>query len=108
MAQTLPMEPLEEYAFHLSSCEERFSGGKAEGTFNDRVFSNMIGVAYRTVKRWRAGGGQITWNAADKAAIRLGSHPLSVWGDEWKALDPDEWDLTMTPGASETIEAMTQ
>lgn len=106
MTQTLSLEPLENLAFQVSPFDRRFDGGKAEGTFNDRVFADMIGVAYRTLKRWRANGGTITWDAADKAAVRLGSHPLTVWGIEWMALDPDEWGDALAAEAAKTAEAV--
>ena len=106
MAETLPIEPLEELAFRLSPFEQRFEGGKADGTFNDRVFAEMIGVAYRTLKRWRANGGTLTWDAADKAAIRLGDHPHRVWGVEWEMLDPEAWGLVVSNEAAETAEAV--
>ena len=104
MPKTFSIEPLESLAFRLSGFDSRFEGGKAEGTFNDRVFADMIGVAYRTLKRWRAGDGTITWGAADKAAVRLGSHPLTIWGVEWMALDPEEWGEALMAEAAETAE----
>lgn len=106
MTQTLSLQPLEELAFHLSPFDQRYEGGKSEGTFNDRVFADMIGVAYRTLKRWRAGGGTIRWDAADKAAIRLGEHPIRVWGIEWMQLDPDELGAALVVEAAKTAEAV--
>ena len=105
MAQTFAIEPLEDTAFRLSG-RDKFDGGDATGTFNDRVFADMIGVAYRTLKRWRAAGGTLTWDAADKAAIRHGSHPLAIWGPEWMDLDSDEWGDALADEAAATVEAV--
>jgi hypothetical protein len=27
--------------------------------------------------------GRIRWDAADRAAINLGLHPILIWGDDW-------------------------
>ena len=46
------------------------------------VIAERLGVARMTVSAWRQGR-RIQWRHADKHAIKLGLHPLSVWGDEW-------------------------
>ncbi len=38
-----------------------------------------IGVARRTVTRWRTNG--LTDEQADNAAVMLGYHPLNIWTD---------------------------
>lgn len=35
----------------------------------------------KTVKRWESAG--LTVWVADKVAIRLGAHPMTIWGDAW-------------------------
>ena len=46
------------------------------------LIADRLGVARMTVSAWRQGR-RIQWKQADKHAVRLGLHPLSVWGDEW-------------------------
>lgn len=44
--------------------------------------ASRVGVAKKTVYRWREEGG-VPLNAADRAAVRLGFHPSDVWGQAW-------------------------
>ena len=46
------------------------------------LIAERLGVARMTVSAWRQGR-RIEWRKADVHAIRLGLHPMSVWGDEW-------------------------
>lgn len=54
--------------------------------FNSDATSELIaerlGVARATVTAWKQGR-RIKWRDADNHAIRLGLHPVSIWGDEW-------------------------
>jgi len=43
------------------------------------VLASRVGVAARTVWRWRHNG--LTDQQADRAAIALGYHPLNIWTD---------------------------
>lgn len=74
-----PIEPLEALARQMYPDEET-------RPWSDRAFGEMIGVAGRTVGRWRAAGGHIPWDAADLAAVRLGLHPMILWPERWMAL----------------------
>jgi hypothetical protein len=64
------------------SCHCRHHAG---GCVSDDTIANILGVARRTVLRWRHNG--LTWDSADKAAITLGSHPAILWGQRWWNLD---------------------
>lgn len=86
---TLPLEPLEKLA-QAATGLERYSGGRMRvQMFTDKLFAEMIGASERALARWRANGGQVPWPSADVAAIRLGTHPVLVWGQEWLDLDAD-------------------
>ena len=40
--------------------------------------------------------GRIRWDAADRAAIRLGTHPVLIWGDQWLLpIDQDSIDRSV-------------
>ena len=43
------------------------------------VLAARLGVATRTISRWRHNG--LTDDQADRAAVMLGYHPLNVWTD---------------------------
>lgn len=50
----------------------------------DDEIASRCGVGRTTVVRWRRIG--LSLDAADRVAIRLGSHPYIVWGDAyWSA-----------------------
>ncbi len=70
----LPLEPL------LSYLKTTFP----ERTHGD--YARMMGIALRNVQRWFAGHvTSIELARADRIAIRLGSHPLLIWGEDyWK------------------------
>jgi hypothetical protein len=61
----LPFEPLEELV--SGRCGLRTA--------------RTLGVDPRQVYRWRAGG--LSWAKADELAVRIGLHPVDVWGAEW-------------------------
>lgn len=44
--------------------------------------ANLVGMQVGHL--WRnIHAGQIRWDKADRIAIRLGLHPVLIWGDEW-------------------------
>lgn len=43
--------------------------------------AGLIGVSPRTIMRWRKCG--VPGHQADRAAIRIGSHPSVVWPSSW-------------------------
>ena len=51
------------------------------GEQSERATAALLGVAPRTVTRWRLDG--LTWAQADELAVRIGLHPLEVWGTAW-------------------------
>lgn len=51
------------------------------------TLAEAVGVTPRTVHRWLAKG--MTEEAADRAAVRLGRHPVEVW--------PDWYEVTADP-----------
>lgn len=57
-----------------------------------RTQAERLGVDDRQVSRWRRGG--LTDAMADRCAIRLGLHPLLVWGPAWDA-DGDQEQLDL-------------
>lgn len=96
---SLPLAPLERIA-RVQADLPVYDAGDTGGTFNDQVFADMIGVSSRAISRWRVVPdpedpentdklGRIPWPSADQAAIMLGLHPYSVWGDDWLAMDYD-------------------
>lgn len=51
------------------------------GSEVERRVADATGYSTRAVSRWRKSG--IMPRTADIVAIRLGSHPLTLWPDEW-------------------------
>lgn len=45
-------------------------------------FAQAVGVKKTTVLRWLSNGG-IPFVSCDELAVRVGLHPMSVWGDDW-------------------------
>lgn len=77
---SLSLDPL------LALAESKVTEGS---TLTDLAFADMVGVDKRTIARWRAAGNELSWRAADSAAINMGEHPIRIWGDDWLALDAD-------------------
>jgi plasmid maintenance system antidote protein VapI len=68
-----------------------------DDTTSIREIAEKLGVHDATVSAWRAGQ-QIHWLNADSIAVRLGTHPSELWGDDWSVLE--------TPWLTETNEAV--
>lgn len=50
----------------------------------DEEVANRLGISRATLLRWKTRG--ISLTAGDRVAVRLGVHPLFIWGgDYWKA-----------------------
>lgn len=50
----------------------------------DQVIAEALGVGRKTVLNWRKGRyATVDPYAADRYAIRIGTHPGLVWGEEW-------------------------
>lgn len=47
------------------------------------ALARRLGVARRTVVRWKANG--VPLNRADAIAGSLGRHPSEIWGEQWWA-----------------------
>lgn len=58
---------------------ERLAGGSCAA---ETALS--LGVHPRQVYRWRHEG--LAWERADELAVRIGMHPLNVWGTDWTGL----------------------
>lgn len=52
------------------------------GDGSSRELATRLGVAARTVARWRSGTVTLWPTDADRFAVRLGLHPCEVWGDD--------------------------
>lgn len=61
---------------------------KATADGPDSEVASLLGVAARTITRWRRGS-QISEPVADRAAISLGLHPALIWSD-WFAKATDD------------------
>lgn len=48
---------------------------------NSAELAVVCGVDERTIAKWRTDG--LTLRSADKVAVRLGYHPLIIWGDRY-------------------------
>lgn len=57
-----------------------------EETASLREIAEKLGVHEVTVSAWRSGQ-QVHWLNADSIAVRLGSHPAELWGDDWTVLE---------------------
>ena len=73
LVKTLPVAPLMEYL---------------KGTPKN-VIAMQLGVKEGTVSGWLKPGRMIGVYTADRYAIKLGSHPMIIWGDAWFGLQPD-------------------
>ena len=49
---------------------------------NRADFARQLGVPGNSVARWFKNGG-IPLDRCDEFAIKIGYHPMSVWGEEW-------------------------
>ena len=50
---------------------------------NNTEIAEALDIDRRTVAEWRKGRDSISLNLADVLAIRLGLHPLEVWGNSY-------------------------
>jgi hypothetical protein len=50
---------------------------------NDRTIAEAIGTSRKRVHDFHKPNYHITWLEADRYAIRMGLHPLYIWGDLW-------------------------
>jgi transcriptional regulator with XRE-family HTH domain len=78
---SLPLQPLWDLARAKADEPDGLTATGALG-FTAARFAEMVGTTPRAVSRWRREG-RIPWVSADEAAIRLGYHPVLVWGDDW-------------------------
>lgn len=70
--------------------------GKFDDTTSQREIAERLGVHQSAVSAWQRGG-KIHWVLADDIAVRLGTHPAELWGDDWTTLhlpDLTESDIT--------------
>jgi transcriptional regulator with XRE-family HTH domain len=57
--------------------------------------AQRLGVQPSAVSAWQRGG-RIHWLTADIVAVRLGTHPAEVWGDDWTEVQSPELTETRT------------
>jgi len=50
---------------------------------DDYSIAQRLGVDRQQVYRWRNGKCQLDTWTADRLAIRIGSHPCLIWGQQW-------------------------
>lgn len=86
----LPLERLERrVVVDLGTCDRVRSWEDRHRSFDEtvphEVLAEHVGVTPRTLHRWREGGG-VPLRAADRAATRLGYHPVDIWAD-WFEFD---------------------
>lgn len=74
------------HRYSIEPLVARFPG--EEGGPDEFRAAAAIGVDIRTLRKWRAEG--VDFVRADEAAIRAGTHPVLVWGDEWTDAPADE------------------
>lgn len=56
-----------------------------DDTTSQQEIAKTLGVHPTAVSQWQRGG-RIHWILADTIAVRLGTHPAELWGDEWSTL----------------------
>lgn len=69
---SLPYEPLIRAARLLAD----------DTNLSQASLARLVGTSNEAVSRWNVSG-EVPWISADVAAIRLGLHPILVWGDDW-------------------------
>jgi hypothetical protein len=82
----LSMEPLWRYVQRRHRPRhDTPEGGRLWGAnmaaFGVSDVAEAVGVSSKTVQRWKVDG--LSWSVADRAAVAVGAHPATVWGDEW-------------------------
>lgn len=60
-----------------------------DSTMSQEQIAKRLGVHASAVSAWQRGG-QIHWLTADSIAVRLGTHPAEVWGDDWTVVHSPE------------------
>lgn len=55
------------------------------GLWTDELAAEVLGVSQRQIMRYKADGVPVA--RADDFAIRIGSHPLDIWGASWTIAD---------------------
>lgn len=67
-----------------------------EGEPTHGAVAEILGVADRTVSRWR-NGQQVAEATADKVAIHLGYHPCLLWAEWWANCPAPDYDDAEVP-----------
>lgn len=71
--------------FSLADLERRLDNPGAQ------QLARRLGVRDRTIHRWRIEG--LTFDQADRLAVRVGFHPANVWGALWWRVDLDDQEV---------------
>jgi len=77
----LPFQPLADYLKRRHANDSQV--GRYHGRQSNQVYAEACGVQLRVFQEWKAKG--LTVRAADQAAIRLGTLPIFIWGDQFYA-----------------------
>lgn len=56
-----------------------------DSTTTQADIAERLGVHEATIGAWKRGG-TLNWQLADSIAIRLGTHPAMLWGDDWTTM----------------------
>lgn len=89
---SLPLKPLWDLARAKADMPEVAAQVSATLGFTSTMFADMIGHHPKAVGRWQEVGA-IPWLSADVAAVKLGYHPVEVWGDGWLNVKGDLADI---------------
>ena len=57
-----------------------------------KLIAMRVGVSKEAIRRW-AEKDEIHYLKADRAACRLGLHPMTVWGDDWLRISPSHKEI---------------
>jgi len=100
----LPWPPLERYAMLNTEAlwfpgpsGFRESSWRTDAAVNISAFAELIEVNHHTVHKWRRAG--VPFFEADRAAIRLGTHPALIW-PEWLHQEPPPVEHGTTSGVA--------
>jgi len=71
---------------------------KFDNSTSDSQIARSLGVHPSAVSAWQRGG-RIHWVLADSIAVKLGTHPAELWGDDWSTLQLPELTDTLNETA---------
>lgn len=73
---------------------KRFSAAPLMAQFpaemSSREIAILTGLSCSTVLKYRSGQREVDWRTADRVAVKLGRHPMTIWSKEWCEMVVDE------------------